>query len=313
LCCYNEQLGAWLREAVKDVANITATSLPVYMAALINEAGLRDRLPRAEKEDLESIFYPEVAQDALLQLDRLGSFDTLIIDEAQDLLLPTYIDFFECLLKDGLQNGRWMLFYDPFQDIFNANAPEGRKRLMDGHPIKWTLDLNCRNTRPVAVGVQILSGIHTGETLHAGGPDIVHEWYRDAAHQKREVAKCVNKLLSDGVPPEDIILLSPRRQAESAVAGGLPGVPFSLVPYNGPIAPSRKIRFSSVDDYKGLESPVVIVTDITDLESDDAAALVYVGASRAKSLLCVFVDEKLKSAYAQKALEYGRNLQRDNA
>lgn len=58
--------------------------------------------------------------------------------------------------------------------------------------------------------------------------------------------------------------------------------------------------FSTVQAFKGLESPVVIYTDVSNVFMDAMKNLFYVGITRARSALYVIASEK-----AAKALNAG--------
>ena len=66
--------------------------------------------------------------------------------------------------------------------------------------------------------------------------------------------------------------------------------------------------FSTVHAFKGLESDVVLLIDLDDLSPPGALAAIYVGASRARALLAVFIDEAQRTAYAELAAKFGISL-----
>ena len=52
--------------------------------------------------------------------------------------------------------------------------------------------------------------------------------------------------------------------------------------------PGRDIRFSSIRGFKGLESPVVILCELEDIDDETRDQQLYVGISRARNH-CVIV------------------------
>ena len=48
------------------------------------------------------------------------AYDLVIIDEGQDLLTDTYLECVDRIVRDGLGNGTWAIYYDPNQNIFNS-------------------------------------------------------------------------------------------------------------------------------------------------------------------------------------------------
>jgi superfamily I DNA/RNA helicase len=51
------------------------------------------------------------------------------------------------------------------------------------------------------------------------------------------------------------------------------------------------VAFSTIHAFKGLESAVVIDIDIEQVDSEEARSLLYVGMSRARSLLVLMIRE----------------------
>ena len=312
LCCYNRQLGKMLQEAITDfgddAVNVHAGTLHSFMASVVHEAKLSHRLPDAEPSDLFDVFYPELCVEAMMDLDRLQSYDVLITDEAQDLMLSRHLDVFDALLRGGLENGVWRFFHDPFQDIFLKSASEGMKRIESCHPARYKLDVNCRNTEQIAVAAQILSGISSPETLPVAGPDVEHIWVRDASHGARETSKCIQRLLSEGIRPEEITVLSPFTRAKSPVLAGI--LDRRIYPVEAEMVEPEpgKVRFSTIGAFKGLESKAVVLCDVTKWDDDADLLALYVGATRAVVCLAIICDEMLGGSYKVKAMDYGRKL-----
>lgn len=294
LCCYNAVLGETIREELADVPGVHVTHLHRLLADLVAEAGLQGELPDVDGPRLFSVFYPAVALDAILALDRVGEFDVLLVDEAQDLLLDSYVDVFDALLEGGLKDGWWRIFLDPRQDVYRAQNGNSWERLATGVPFRLTV--NCRNTEPIAVASALLGGGRPSEVLRAQGPQVDEIWYRDAAQQQRELGRLLGRLLgAEGVPAEQIVVLTRRRLENSSLPASLPGCPLPLVPL-GPTS-RRCIRHSTIASFKGLEADVVVLAELDDLLSDEAGLLNYVAASRARGHLVLLLDERRRGDY----------------
>ena len=52
--------------------------------------------------------------------------------------------------------------------------------------------------------------------------------------------------------------------------------------------------FSTIQAFKGLESPVIVLTGFEEIVSSQRKSLLYVGMSRARSLLVLVLHEKIK-------------------
>ena len=156
LCCFNQMLAARLSE-LGDLDGVDVYHFHGLLGRLIDAAGLRDRLPDATSDELFRVFMPSVALEAVLEMDDLGTYDVLIVDEAQDLLLADYVDVFDALLDGGWGKGRWRVFLDPHQDLFGAKSTRGADRLQHPATTVFRLTVNCRNTRPIATTSALLA------------------------------------------------------------------------------------------------------------------------------------------------------------
>lgn len=307
LCCFNRNLSHLLREAVAGVEGVEAGTLHAYMWVCIREAQMTDRMPDAEEDVLNSHFVPEVCCEALLEGDRLGAFDALVVDEAQDLMSTDYLDVLDAVLRGGLKQGHWRFFYDPNQDLFAGAQPKGVTRLLECTPARHTLMVNCRNTRQVAGFNQLLTTVALGDHCRVDGPKVVHLWYRKPTDELDSVAKEVARLLAEGVGTGNIVVLSPFRLANSCLAAGTVGE-MRVVEWSDEPPPVDAIRFATIGAFKGLEADAILVVDVGDLESDAARQQLYVGLSRARVCLAVFLSESVRDQYQERAAEFGKAL-----
>lgn len=306
--CYGSRLAAHLRP-VLEAEGVCVSHLHGLMRAAIKDAGLQQRLPAVDERDLFDIYYPEVALDALMALDAFGSVDALVMDEAQDLLKPSYVMFLDALLDGELTRGIWRLFHDPNQDIFHGGPPAELERL-ESVATCYRLTQNCRNTREIAMATSILSGVSLSETLVAEGPAVTEQWYTEWKAEEKAILRQLKAWLDAGIEPEAITVLSPRRFEDSALAAiaaeRLPR-PFLDVSHAEGVDDGR-IRFSTVAGFKGLESEAVLLTGFDDLEDPGTLALLYVAASRARAVLGLVFDERCRNAYVERARDVVERL-----
>ncbi len=313
--CFNQLLARHVRQALADdphAERIEVTHLHGLMARTIAEAGLGLRLqdPNADPACLFSHLYPEVFIEAVLAKG-LPAVDTLVVDEAQDLLTLPNLDAMDLMLDDGLRSGRWAFFMDPLQNIYRKDAEEAMSVLEAAGFASYTLSENCRNTREVAVQCSIISGVDMALEGAATGPACDCIYYRDQADCLKRLEAELTRLLRSGVPVHDIVILSPRRKAGSSVAEleALGSVPLhDLSEGDGP---ARALHFSTMHGFKGLERRVVLAIDLEDLGAEDAALLHYAGLSRATTLLRPFLPERCRAPYIEQAVRFGQRLQRD--
>src|SRR5262249_42107780 len=100
--------------------------------------------------------------EELAEGDESHLYDELIVDEAQDLLHPTYLDFMDLSLKGGWAGGRWRLFGDfSNQMIFpqsSISLADFRERRGPDASI-FSLRVNCRNPPRAAEWVHLLANL----------------------------------------------------------------------------------------------------------------------------------------------------------
>ena len=301
--CYGSRLADHVRPLLAP-HGIQVAHMHGLMADLIDEAGRNSDLPAVQLRDLFDIYYPQIAIEALSDLDRFGSVDALVLDEAQDLLKPTYVQFFDALLSNELADGTWRLFLDPNQDLFLGAPPSELDRLERcSHPYRLTK--NCRNTREIAMATTILSGVSLSETLVVEGPEVAEEWCVDAKDRQKRATRVLRGWLDSGLTPDQITVLSPRSYERSTVGVIDPKrLPRQIVDVSKKVATdATRIRFSTISGFKGLEADAVLLIDLDDLVDPDTRALLYVGASRAKTLMTLILDESCREQYTGRASE----------
>jgi hypothetical protein len=108
-----------------------------------------------------------------------------------------------------------------------------------------------------------------------------------------------------GLSARDVVVLTPRSPRSSWLMSpsGEPveAWPYRLMPEYGPegaVLPmptkGNEVRVATIHRYKGLESPVVVLAEIDDrVAADELNALLYVGATRARSHLVVVASNSV--------------------
>jgi hypothetical protein len=298
MICYNRLLGQWLENEMRDLhPRVTARTLHSHMLAVSGAVppGTRTPTPSFWEDEL-----PAYAVNKLLSEDaNQHLFDELVIDEAPDILRPSYLDFLDLSLKGGLAAGRWRMFGDfEKQSIYgsaNLTLNEFLAHRSGLVPI-YSLRTNCRNTPRIVELVQLLGGLAPGYSRvlrpdNGVEPDIVT--YADAAQQTTLLVEALEKLYIDGFRGPDITVLSPQ-PARSSRAAAVENSPWKerLQPYDQ----GRRgcVGYASIRAFKGLESPAVIVTDIDQIIGAEATALFYIAITRTLHRLVILVDNKVR-------------------
>lgn len=218
--------------------------------------------------------------------------DTLVVDEAQDLINTESLARFENLLEGGLNDGRWMFFLDSNSQrgLVGTFDPEAMEYLRLARPAELELADNCRNTATVVQSVQLATGADVGVSTAGTGPAVSWSFAADRAAGAAWVQTELERLEEQDVPAGKIMLLSTLPLRES-VFSALPGrwrqriVGLDLESWYDR-APTR-LGFAMVREFKGLESPFIILGDVGLGDPEGARAALYVGMTRARIGLSV--------------------------
>ena len=216
-----------------------------------------------------------------------------MVDEGQDFRDDgDKLALMDALIKGGLSKGRWRWFED--MDQILSPAPDlppsgGHVELLQALEAgaEALMVHNWRNTDQIGRVVAKVIGRTDVETSGIPGPAVVSAPY--PAGRELELLNVVlaKHVLSKHLP-KDIVILSMRgagkeSYAGAAVLGGLKAVPYDPAkPYE-----EGTLRTSTVFKFKGMESHVVVITDLDKLDSPRDRRRAYVGMSRAKYALYV--------------------------
>lgn len=316
LLCFNRLLGARLRKEVASIdpsgEYLQADSIHKYFSRVINNAGLKAQLDRqsAGKNpgDVYNELIPSLFMTALEKLP-MEKFDSLVIDEGQDLLNENYLLALECVLKGGLRDGNWAVFLDPGGQakLFNRYSLEAFDYLKSlGAPL-YKLDLNVRNTLQIATQASIISGFPAGKT-RIEGPRVEYKLCSGKVDMAIKTVELVERLVEDeSVPPSSITILSTQNIGSmSLFAAGVKVPRYMEVATESSVVEETpgKIYYTSAQSYKGLENDLVIFTDVDSFDGDFCEAVNYVAMTRAREKLYVLMNKKLNGKYQERIKNY---------
>lgn len=280
--CYNKGLADWLTALIPEKLG---SSLSIYhFHSLCSEwcwtAGIKFNVPA----DDDGAFWRENAANLLDRaIDKISiRFDAVVVDEAQDFF-PNWWMPIE-LLNALAEEGSLYVFCDPAQNLF-VNS----ELVLPELGVRYSLPTNCRNTRRIATTCGRIRAIEIAVRKEA--PEGVDPIIEVASSGDKQRASCENQIrewLNSGkLKPNQIAVLSPRRQANSSLAGmkTLGGCPItdSLSEWKE----GKGILHSTVRAFKGLEADALVVMDVGEFSPVLTQADLYVACSRAKHLLTV--------------------------
>lgn len=293
LICYNKKLGNKLNSELSAVINLNETNsfvgnLHSYMISLTCKVP-----PEIDPQQFYEIDLPLESLFVLEDVHEEDRYDLLIIDESQDLMTESYLDVFDSMLKEGLSNGKWVLFGDFCNQLIYQNNP---KKVLDILSAKSSfvrvppLKTNCRNSKKIVFYNHTTTGCEkqlSPEGMVDG--EKVEHYFPVKSRQVEKVVEIISDLLSKGIPESKISLLSCKSSN------------YSQLLHNDDIKKwvDKGLFFSTIHSYKGLQNSFVIATEFEELESDHSTSLLYVAISRAKLKFYLVLDKGLENSFNQ--------------
>jgi hypothetical protein len=209
-------------------------------------------------------------------------YDSVVVDEGQDFR-EEYWFAVEMLLSDSEKSPLY-IFYDPNQTLYTTASTI---------PVKeepFVLIANCRNTHAIhQVCYQFYKGHKIDPPVIPGLP-VSTVCAPALSAQAWAIQKVLNQLLiQEHVRPEDLAILIVDGKNKSTYYGVLQAIPlplgirWSFVDHNTRGA----LLAETVSRFKGLERSGILLWVPEPCESSEFTELLYVGTSRAKSLLQV--------------------------
>lgn len=274
LTCFNAPLAERIAADLQDRPTVQVSTFHALSTQQARKAGLG--VPNEPSES----WWEADAPNSLTQAAEANglSFDAIIIDEAQDFA-ASWFDSLLLLLNDP-DNGPAYVFADTQQAIYRP----GWSLDVDWTPLP--LDVNCRNTLPIAQKVAAVFGDQVNSRGADGEKPV---WSTvDDSDMVDEIQSIVDRLISvEQLLPEQITVLSDSRpMVERLRTLTVSDASFVAPGKHGVVA-------ETIHRFKGLESDVVVLA-LTGDESHDTLPLAYVGMSRARSLLVVVGSKDLR-------------------
>src|SRR3989344_612968 len=218
--CFNRLLGSYLLEVIRreKLRHVKAYSLHQFFYEHLSPKERTGLKQHTGNKNLFKEVYPTVF---LNSLQKQSEFEELIVDEGQDIITKQYISALDPVFSGGFNNGRWTLFIYPIsqKDMFSEIDPEvyGRLKRLGA---TYQLSVNCRNTKPIALQAEAVTGYPLGKIKRAKGLPVKYLWYNNSSDQAHQVSQTINSLLQDGVAAEEITILSPKRYQDSLAGSG---------------------------------------------------------------------------------------------
>lgn len=294
LFCFNRNLADKLSEMSGKIENGNKANgfVGTFHGFLMQEVG--HSVP--EEKERQNFYNEHLPLEYIIQRDVVEEsekYDLIILDEAQDLITPYYLEVFDFILKGGIKSGNWTFFGDFCNQAIYLNDPQaGMKSLQQ--ETNFTsfppLKINCRNTQKITFLNTILTGAEEPEHMAGSvlGED-TETFFPVKNKRLKKTEEIINNYISKNIPLSKITVLSP--------------VNFENTFLNESDFFSQRLNegltFSTIHSYKGLENTIVIVLGFEEISSTDAQRLLYIGISRAKQKLYIILNKELEEIYKE--------------
>ena len=291
--CKNKLLTHYLQEHSQH-HNIDILSITQLLEALVDKSFInkQDR----EKDSYWNINLPQEAYTNLI--DKNSEYTFLIMDEAQDILInEDWVDCIELLLKGGVASGKWNIFGDfelqNLYSIFKHDDLLNNLKFRANNFASYNLTLNCRNLKEVSGLNFSLSGLKSpySKFLRTNKPISASKYYFYSSEkdQFKKLKEQISTLLHTGFKPNDIVILSKVSESKSIAHRYLNDLNAIAFSFSG-----NEVQFTSIHRFKGLEAPIIILTDFDEIESNASKKLLYAGASRATESVIYLLNDQIK-------------------
>jgi hypothetical protein len=291
--CYNRALADQLGQALGYSKQFDVFSFHQMCVRLIEDAG--QKIP--PDQDANHNYFITTLPNALLSaLDIIGPrYDAIVVDEGQDFR-EEWWGVLPWLMQDPTY-GIMYVFYDDNQRVYSDRSAIP----IESEP--YQLNENCRNTKRI---FDVVNRFYTGSqpiiSLGPSGQRTEFISYDSFDAGEKELRRLLHRLINvNGFKNDEIAVLTPLSKKNSSILGlRLGNVELSD---RLPIA-SNEVFATTIRRFKGLERPVVVLCEVdARMSEEQAEQLIYVGTSRARTLLIIligqnappFIQQELKS------------------
>ncbi len=289
LVCFNRLLG---RRLASDMPDDPLLRVGTFHRQLLALTGLH--APSDASDNFWRCELPERALGVLIE-SADDPADFLVIDEIQDLLTEPYLDVLDLMVKGGLKSGRVLLFGDfERQAIFDDGRGRELLRACVPHLPSHRLRMNCRNLPRIGYSVNVFSGLTPGYHKFRRDDDGMNPvWlkYSRGSDQSHQLREAVQALRDDGFDLAEIVVLSPLARNSTVTMTSDSWLKGLLEAADGRTPRKGRLRYATIQAFKGLEAPAVIVTDLDRDLVPNFESVLYVGLTRATDRLFGVVEE----------------------
>jgi len=240
--------------------------------------------------------------NSLKELNTPDLFDVLIVDEGQDLCQMSALDILDKYLKNGIDKGSWRWFGDPNHQVspsflIEQDAMDYLKSVRNSI---HKLNENIRNTPVIVKTLELYTKANIGKAKPKGiGGSYKFEIVDSLEDKYSLLFNYLKDWLSNenSVKRTDICVLAPNKNDLKDIEEYLntKHIRTETISTKTMKAPRDSIKLSTVEEFKGLDCPIVCVWGLNNVEQKEPLnKYIYKAFSRANHTL-LFIGTKQES------------------
>ena len=307
--CFNSLISNFIRESIEREEtdyNIDVYTFHSLLMKMCNISKIPDNIE--DKEFFNDILPNKFLSDIAGVLTDEERYDRVVIDEGQDLMDTISYMCLEELIKGGWKKGKWSIYYDSKQNIFNTNKEFEETWIeLQRDGMFYPLSVNCRNTKQIAKGNYAVTHVYNPLVMRANGEEIQYIAYKNKQDEFKKLVEEIRKLRSEGISKKEIVILSyykPDNPDSCLFGADMPNdIGTISCNVNRNFESCKNIRFYTIQAFKGMEAKAVIMIDVDSFSDQEKRLLNYVGMSRARSYLAFIYSSSLSQERQQRLLE----------
>lgn len=289
LICYNSILAEYLRRELEDYALVEVSTISAYMLKLcgLDFSGDKD-------QDWWTHQLPEMAQEEIVKSENYDRFDALIVDEAQDISLPSYLDVLDLSLAKGFSQSPVMFFGDfKYQGVYMPGemALSNLKKHIPQAEEYQALTINCRNTKQIGETVMQLVGDKNAYSSYRRkdpGRAPILKPLKDGESALKNLKEQLSRL-EKNFELENIVVLSSNKSKLSEL---LEKTGYSLTDLS--FKQKGKLRWGTSQAFKGMEAPAVVLVEFEDGHAANKETFYVAGTRATAEWVCIMPSKVIK-------------------
>lgn len=238
------------------------------------------------------------ADEFFTSQNKANKFDSLVVDEAQDLLDGHFLQRIDKYLEKGIAESELRIFADyEGQKIYDVEDGRGLLRNLCTNLVSFNLIENCRNIPGIGTAALFLSGrnylsVQYRRTDDSSTPKLLTY---ETEEQSNELLKSsIDDLIGAGYAMDEItVLFDSESFGKDRLVNALDTLRIAYHYINPNNDSDGTIQISSIADFKGLDNTCIVVYGLEKISADPVDPMLYVSLSRARDRLIVISKSNL--------------------